>query len=106
MEEERRPGTGAEEEARRMSREDVHGYEGITLSEDGNEERREEKTTGNVRFYSVNFSEAPFWKKILWLSFAGVVMAGFFLVAGVFMVGALAVAGVCALLYYLKRAFT
>lgn len=114
MEEERmtetgiREENGAQDEARRMSREDVRGYDGITLSQDGTEDAGsgERGEAGGVRFYSFNLSEAPLWKKILLLCLAGVAMAGFFLVAGVFMVGALAVAGVAALLYYLKRAFT
>ena len=35
--------TGVHEEPRVMSRDDVHDYEGLTLNEDGKEEKKEEE---------------------------------------------------------------
>ena len=110
MDERQMPDTGAAEEARetreetrRMSREDVHDYDGITLSAEGEEERRESEDAPGVRVYSFRFSDQPLWKKILWLCAAGIVMAGFFLMAGFFFVGALVVGCALALVYFLKR---
>ena len=37
--------TGVHEEPRVMSRDDVHDYEGLTLNEDGKEEKKEEERT-------------------------------------------------------------
>ena len=109
MDERQMPDTGAEEtretqeEMRRMSREDVRGYDGITLSAEGEEERQESEDAPGVHVYSFSFSNQPLWKKILWLCAAGIVMAGFFLMAGFFFVGALVVGGALALVYFLKR---
>ena len=110
MDERQMPETGAAEEARetreetrRMSREDVHDYDGITLSAEGEEERRESEDAPGVHVYSFSFSNQPLWKKILWLCAAGIVMAGFFLMAGFFFVGALVVGCALALVYFLKR---
>ncbi len=94
------------EETRRMSREDVHGYDGITLTAEGEEERREREDIPSVRVYSFSFSAQPLWKKILYLCAVGIVMAGFFLMAGFFFVGALAIGGAMALVYVLKRMFS
>lgn len=95
-----------QEETRRMSREDVHDYDGITLTAEGEEERREDKQEIlGVHVYSFSFSAQPLWKKILWLCVAGVVMAGFFLMAGFFVVGAFVVAGLAALWILLRRLF-
>ena len=105
MDEKQTPETGANEETRRMSREDVHGYDGITLTAEGEEERGSEDTPG-VCVYSFRFSDQPLWKKIFWLCAAGIIMAGFFLMAGFFFVGALAVGGALALLYFLRRIFS
>jgi hypothetical protein len=106
MDEKQTPETGANEETRRMSREDVHGYDGITLTAEGEEEERVSEDTPGVRVYSFRFSNQPLWKKILWLCAAGIIMAGFFLMAGFFFVGALAVGGALALLYFLRRIFS
>ncbi len=110
MDEKQTPETAAtqetREETRRMSREDVHGYDGITLTAEGEEERREREDIPGVRVYSFSFSAQPLWKKILWLCAAGIVLAGFFLMAGFFFVGALAIGGAMALVYVLKRMFS
>ena len=56
--------TGVHEEPRVMSRDDVHDYEGLTLNEDGKEEKKEEDGyTIHIRRFSLK--NIPLWKKAL-----------------------------------------
>ena len=55
--------TGVHEEPRVMSRDDVHDYEGLTLNEDGKEEKKEEEEEyGNININnSWNRVNCPFY---------------------------------------------
>lgn len=101
MEEETKEREGT---ARPMSREDVHDYHGITLTEDGREEEREMPRSG-IHFHVFSLSAIPWWKKVLW----GAALAGAVVVllalAWFLMIGAVVAAGALLLLYLVKRFF-
>ena len=57
--------TGVHEEPRVMSRDDVHDYEGLTLNEDGKEEKQEEEDGYTIHIRRFSLKNIPFWKKAL-----------------------------------------
>lgn len=83
------------EEPRVMSDEDVKGYRGLTLNEQGEEERKEEPHQG-IHIEVVDLKTIPWWKKALYI--AGIIaflalvlaVAWFFVVWGalLFLAGA------------------
>lgn len=91
------------EEPRVMSREDVHDYRGITLSESGEEECREEPGRGGFHVHVFSPSAMPWWKKGLFWGAAAAVIALFLVAAWFFLVGGLVIAGLAAAAYALKR---
>lgn len=84
------------EEPQVMSKEDVHDYQGLTLSENGTqEERQSPRGYTYVHFQTVEIKEIPWWKKALFLAGAAVVMGlivvllwFFFLGGALFFIGA------------------
>lgn len=57
--------TGVHEEPRVMSRDDVHDYQGLTLNEDGKEEKQEEEDGYTIHIRRFSLKNIPFWKKAL-----------------------------------------
>lgn len=55
--------TGVHEEPRVMSRDDVHDYEGLTLNEEGKEEKKEEEDGYTIHIRRFSLKNIPFWKK-------------------------------------------
>ena len=88
--------------ARPMSREDVHDYRGITLTEDGREEKQN-TSGGGIHFHVCSLSAVPWWKKVLW----GAALAGaavvFLTLAWFLMIGAVVIAGAFLLMYLVRR---
>ena len=62
--------TTVHEEPRRMSDEDVREYHGLTLNEQGEEERKEEPHE-SIHIEFVDIKTIPWWKKALYI--AGIV---------------------------------
>lgn len=99
--------TGVHEEPRVMSRDDVHDYEGLTLNEDGKEEKQEEEGGYTIHIRRFSLKDIPLWKKILFGAGLAACAAVFLLLAvaaAYFMVvgGAIIlVAG--AIIYLLKK---
>ena len=55
--------TGVHEEPRVMSRDDVHDYEGLTLNEDGKEEKKEEEDGYTIHIRRFSLKTFPSGKK-------------------------------------------
>lgn len=54
--------TEVREEPRVMTKDDVHDYQGLTLNEDGQEEKKEGYT---IHIRSFSLKKIPLWKKAL-----------------------------------------
>ncbi len=57
--------TGVHEEPRVMSKDDVHDYQGLTLNEDGKEEKKEQEDGYTIHIRRFSLKNIPFWKKAL-----------------------------------------
>ena len=56
------------EEPRVMSQDDVHDYQGLTLNEEGKEDKKEEEDDGyTIHISSFSLKKIPFWKKALFV---------------------------------------
>lgn len=55
--------TGVHEEPRVMSKDDVHDYEGLTLNEDGKEEKKEDDEGYTIHIRRFSLKDIPLWKK-------------------------------------------
>ncbi|WP_299142377.1 hypothetical protein [uncultured Dialister sp.] len=99
--------TGVHEEPRVMSKDDVHDYQGLTLNEEGKEEKKEDDEGYTIHIRSFSLKKIPLWKKILFgagLAACAVVFLLLAVAAAYFMVvgGAIVlVAG--AIIYLLKK---
>ncbi len=61
------------EEPRRMSEEDVNDYRGLTLNENGEQDRNsseEEFQTAGIRVQFFDLKAIPWWKKAMWIAAA------------------------------------
>ena len=85
-----------------MSREDVRDYDGLTINEAGQEERREETGSG-IHVRVVSLSAMPWWKKALYGAVIVAAAAVMLMLTWFFLVGGLVVAGALAILYVLRR---
>lgn len=56
------------EEPRIMTEDDVHEYQGLTLDENGEEEKKKEKDEFVIRIHSFSLHHMPWWKKGLYLA--------------------------------------
>lgn len=56
------------EEPRVMTDDDVHEYQGLTLDENGQEEKKEEKEDFVIHIHSFSFHNMPWWKKGLYIA--------------------------------------
>ncbi len=83
--------TTVHEEPRRMSDEDVRDYHGLTLNEQGEEERKEDPAgefSEGIHVHFVDVKSIPWWKKALYIAaivaFLAIVLAvaWFFIVWG------------------------
>lgn len=57
--------TEVREEPRVMTKDDVHDYQGLTLNEDGQEEKKEEEEGYTIHIRSFSLKKIPLWKKAL-----------------------------------------
>lgn len=57
--------TGVHEEPRVMSKDDVHDYQGLTLNEEGKEEKKEDDEGYTIHIRRFSLKDIPLWKKIL-----------------------------------------
>lgn len=93
--------TEVREEPRPMSEEDVHDYNGLTLNQDGEEERPHEDETIHVEVFDIH--KIPFWKKaLIVLAIIAVLVLGV-AVAWVFVLAGGVVFVALLIMYLLKR---
>lgn len=100
MEEDRN--TPGRDEPRVMSREDVHGYSGITLTQTGEEEREAPPPQGSVRIRVISTAAMPWWKKALFWAAAAAVVALLFAAAWVVLLGGAVIAAIAAVVLFVK----
>jgi hypothetical protein len=92
------------EEARTMSRDDVHHYEGVTLDEQGREEKDDISSGFHIRIHA--YEGQPWWKKVLLMAAAAGCILLFLSVFGFFLMGILVVALLGSALYFLRIFFS
>ena len=96
------------EEPRVMSENDVHDYQGLTLNEDGEEEKKEEPSGGfTIHVESFDFKTMTLWKKALFF-LGGAACVGAFLLlavvaAGIFVIGGGIILAAGCILYLIRK---
>lgn len=87
-----------------MNREDVSGYEGITLNEKGEEENRTEDGSIHVHVFSKDtWHRLPWYKKILYAVCAAAAVVVLLTVLWFFVVWAAVIAAAAVVVYLLRR---
>lgn len=101
---EERP-NGTEETPRRMSKEEAKDFRGVTLTEDGREERGEEEREipHGFQFRILTPSQLPWWKKAIYIGIAAAFLVAFLMVAWFFLLGGLVIAGAAMVVYFIKK---
>lgn len=104
--------TEVHEEPRTMSEDDVRDYHGLTLNENGEEERTGPESDGdihmgNVHVHVVNPESLPLWKKVLFGLICVAAVAVFLVfalaAAWVFAIGGAVIFAAGVILYFLRK---
>lgn len=101
--------TEVHEEPRTMSDDEVHDYNGLTLNEQGEEEKKEEPEDDGftIHIHSFSLHDIPWWKKALFVLGAAVCFGIFILLtiaaAWIFLVGGAIVLGAALILYLVRK---
>ena len=100
--------TEVHEEPRTMSDDEVHDYNGLTLNEQGEEEKKEEPDDGfTIHIHSFDIHHIPWWKKAL-IAVGAVACFGIFILlaiatAWIVLVGGAIVLGAALILYLVRK---
>lgn len=90
-----------------MSKEEVHDYEGVTLGEDGREEKQErhEPEMEGIHIHVFNPRKWPLWKKILYGAIALGILAVLIMIFWFFLMGAGYILLALLLVYFIRKLF-
>jgi hypothetical protein len=87
-----------------MSRQESESYTGITLGEDGKEEKREDPwESSHTHIHIFSWSALPLWKKALYGAIGVVCIGLFLMVAWFFLMGAGVIIGALLVLYLIRK---